>query len=223
MINPNDVNLIIFDTDGTIVPSLTPVYEAIKIAFARLNWPVTFRTDDIKPFFGLSAPDSGGGLYGYIRPQESDLTWEEIRDKILDEYPYTFREYAALYPGVKETLGALRKQGYRLAQYSNGSVVYLNTVIDTLGIRGFFDHIECVQENGLTKTGLVRKIREKFGGLTAAVVGDRRHDIEAARETASLAVGALYGYGDKEPEQADVTINKFGDLLSIFNRKTSVS
>lgn len=40
MINPNDVNLIIFDMDGTIIPSLEIVYEAIKRAFAKLGWPL---------------------------------------------------------------------------------------------------------------------------------------------------------------------------------------
>ncbi len=222
MINPNDVNLIIFDMDGTIVPSVPPVYEAIKRAFGRLGWPVTFSQEDIQPFFGLSAPASGGGLYAFIRPEGSHLAWDEIRIKVLAEYPDTFREHLVTYPGVKETLGTLRKRGYRLAQYSNGSVAYLNTIIDTLGIRGCYDHIECVQEKGLTKPALVRKIREKFGGLTAAIVGDRHHDIEAARETGSLAIGALYGYGGDEPEEAGITINKFDDLLSIFDRRRPI-
>ena len=68
----------------------------------------------------------------------------------------------------------------------------------------------------------VKKIKEKYGGLTAAVVGDRCHDIEAARETNSLSIGALYGYGDKEPEEADIKINKFDDLLSIFDRRLPI-
>jgi phosphoglycolate phosphatase len=219
MINPNEVNLIIFDMDGTIVPSVTPVYEAIKRAFAKLGWPVTFSPRDIMPFFGVSAPDSGGGLYGFIRPEGSPLSWNDIRLKIIAEYDDTFREYAAPYPGVKETLEKLRKRGYRLVQYSNGSVSYLNTVIDALGLRDYYDHIECVQEHGLTKATLIQKIRGIFGGATAAIVGDRYHDIEAARANDCLSIGVLFGYGGEEPEQADLTINKFDDLLSIFDHK----
>jgi beta-phosphoglucomutase-like phosphatase (HAD superfamily) len=37
VIDPDDVNLIIFDTDGTILSTTRPVYEAIKKVFGRLN------------------------------------------------------------------------------------------------------------------------------------------------------------------------------------------
>ena len=35
MINPNDVNLLIFDMDGTIFPTTKPVWEAIKTTFKK--------------------------------------------------------------------------------------------------------------------------------------------------------------------------------------------
>jgi phosphoglycolate phosphatase-like HAD superfamily hydrolase len=215
MQTPNDVNLIIFDMDGTILPSMKPVYEAIKRAFAKLGWAVRFREEDIKKFFGTSS----GELYPFIIPAESHLPWQEAREKIRAEYATSFRELAVVFPGVMETLDTLRKRGYSLALYSNSSTVYFDIVISALGIRDCFDYVECVGENDLTKTELVRKIRENFGGLKAAIVGDRIHDIESARETGSLSVGVLFGYGEEEPEQADITINRFDELLSIFDRK----
>jgi phosphoglycolate phosphatase len=216
MINPNEVNLIIFDMDGTIVPSLPAVYEAIKRTFARLGWPVTFSAEDINRFFGAPATVGGGGLYEFITPPGSPLTQEEIREKVRQEEIVTFREMTQPYPGVKETLTALRRRGYKLAQYTNASIFYLNMVMSTIATGKYFDHIECIHENNLTKVELIQKIKERFGGLTAAVVGDRWHDIEAARETGSLSIGALYGYGGGEAEKADITIKSFGELLHIF-------
>ena len=64
---------------------------------------------------------------------------------------------------------------------------------------------------------MVGKIISKFPNSKSATVGDRIHDIEAAKENDILSVGALYGYGKDEPKKADVTINKFSDLLNIFN------
>jgi phosphoglycolate phosphatase len=218
MINPHDVNLIIFDMDGTIVPSLPAVYEAIKRTFTKLGWAVTFSAEDINKFFGAPATVGSGGFYEFITPPESHLTQEEIREKVRQEEVTTFREMAQPYPGVKETLTALRRRGYRLAQYTNASIFYFNMVMSTIGTGKYFDYIECVHENNLTKTELIRKIREKFGGLTAAVVGDRVHDIEAARATGSLSIGALYGYGGSEAEKADITIKSFAELLDIFDR-----
>ena len=81
MQTPNDVDLIIFDMDGTILPSMKPVYEAIKRAFAKLGWAVRFREEDIKKFFGTSS----GELYPFIMPAESHLPWQEVREKIRAE------------------------------------------------------------------------------------------------------------------------------------------
>jgi uridine kinase len=93
--------------------------------------------------------------------------------------------------------------------------------MESLDIRHCFDYVECIQENKLDKIALARKIIDKFGA-TAAIVGDRSHDIEAARANDSLSIGALYGYGESEPEQADITINSFDRLLSIFDRRRPV-
>jgi phosphoglycolate phosphatase-like HAD superfamily hydrolase/uridine kinase len=222
MMNPNAVNLIIFDMDGTIVPSLPAVYEGIKRAFAKLGWPVDFSAEDINKFFGSPTDSSGGGLYEFIRPAGSHLTWSEVREKVREEYQDTFRELAETYPGVKETLAALRKRDYKLALYSNASTLYFDMVISALHIRDYFDYTECIFEKNLTKSELVQKIKGKFNGLTAAVCGDRIHDIEASRETGSLSIGILFGYGGKEPEQADITINSFDELLNIFDRKLPI-
>jgi phosphoglycolate phosphatase len=222
MINPNDVNLIIYDTDGTIVASLPPVYESIKRAFAKLGWPVNFSADEINRFFGMRTASTGGGLYEFIMPPGSHLNWQELREKVWEEYDDTFREMAVTFPGVRETLATLRKRGYKLVLYSNASVIYFDMVISAMKIRDYFDYTECVFENNLTKPGLIRKIRDRFDGLTAAVVGDRHHDIEAARETGSLSIGVLFGYGGQEPEQADITIGKFDTLLAIFDRRLPV-
>ncbi len=223
MINPNNVNLIIFDTDGTIIPSLEIVYEAIERAFAKLGWPVNFSGEDINQFLGQPAASApGSGLYQFITPPGSHLTPAEVREKVREEYKDTFQEMAETFPGVRETLETLRKRGYRLVLYSNASIMYFDIVTSALNIRDCFDYAECVQENNLTKPELVWKIREKFGGPTTAIVGDRFHDIEAARETDSLSVGVLFGYGGNEPEQADIAINSFDELLSIFDRKLPI-
>ncbi len=219
MINPNDVNLIIFDMDGTIVPSLPAVYESVKRAFKKLGWAVEFSPEDINRFFGVTTASTKGGLYEFITPPDSHLTIPEVRERVRSEYAGAFREIAEPYPGVRETLKTLRKRGYKLAQYSNASTMYRDIVMSSLDISDYFDYIECIQENNLTKPELVRKIRERFGGAATAIVGDRCHDIDAARETGCLSIGALYGYGGDEPEKADIAIKKFDDLLEIFDRR----
>ena len=221
MINPNDVNLIIFDLDGTIVMSQPLVYEAVKRTFKKLGWPVTFQKEEMNKFIGVSVASTAGSLYEFITPNNSPISAEGVRELVRAEYPGIFKDMAITFPGVKETLTTLRRRGYKLAQYTNGSTAYLNTVMSSLGLRDYYDYVECVEDNHLTKNQLAAKIKKHFG-LEAAIVGDRHHDFEAARETGCLSVGAIFGYGDKEPEEADLTINQFSDLLTIFDRRSPI-
>ena len=78
MINPNDVNLIIFDLDGTIIPSLPAVYESIKRAFSKLGWTVTFSPEEINRFFGITTASAKGSLYDFITPPDSHLSIDEV-------------------------------------------------------------------------------------------------------------------------------------------------
>ena len=204
MINPNDVNLILFDLHGTISSSAKPMFEAIRRAFSRLGWQVRFSVKELEGFMGASSDE----FYQLITPPETPSLWKEVRRAIRQEADSSFRELAYTYPGVSETLKTLRERGYSLALYSNSSSRHMDGVISSLGITNLFDYIKKPSDDNDNKIELTRKIIETFNA-TAAVVGDSIDDIKAARETGSLSVGALFGYGGKEPEQADIIINKF--------------
>ncbi|MFC2070668.1 HAD hydrolase-like protein [Chloroflexota bacterium] len=218
MLDPNNVELLIFDMDGTIFPTTKPVYESVKRAFAKLDLPLKITEEEMEKYFGTAT----GEFYKALIPENSSIRWEDIREPIIEEHESTFKEFGETYPGVKETLQTLKDRGYKLVLHSNAGVQYFNTAISALGIRDYFDYTECVRENNLTKNELVRKIKGKFGNAETAVVGDRIDDIESARENNSLPIGVLYGYGKKEPEKADITISSFPELLYIFDRKLPV-
>jgi phosphoglycolate phosphatase-like HAD superfamily hydrolase/uridine kinase len=213
-----DVELLIFDLDGTISSTTRPIYEAVKRAFARLNLTLSMTAEEMEKYFGAPSPE----FYIALTPPGSNATWQEIKEKIHEEQAETYRQYGETYPGVKETLKILRKREYKLALFSNSTPGYFDTVIDALEIREYFDYTECIGENNLTKSGLAGKIRKEFGNPRTAVVGDRIHDLEAARDNDSLSIGSLYGYGGSEPEQADFTISKFTELLDIFDRRIPI-
>jgi phosphoglycolate phosphatase len=219
MVNPENVDLIIFDMDGTIVPSLPVVYESIKRAFDKQGWPVGFTPEEINRFFGASTASTKGGLYEFITPPHSHLTPSDVRDLVRAEFKDAFGEMAVVYPNVKEALTVLRRRGYKLAQYTNASAAYLSIIMSTLHLRPYYDYVECIHDNNLDKVRLARKITAHFGDPVTAIVGDRVQDVEVARETGCLSIGALYGYGDGEAESADITIGQFSDLLAIFDRQ----
>lgn len=217
-ISAADVELLIFDLDGTISSTTRPIYEAVKRAFNRLDLTLPLTAEEMEKYFGTPSPE----FYIALTPPGSHVTWQEIKEKIHEEQAETYRLFGDTYPGVKETLETLRKRGYKLALFSNSTPGYFDTVIDALEIRDYFDFTECIGKNNLTKSELAGKIRTEFGNPGTAVVGDRIHDLEAARDNNSLSVGSLYGYGGNEPEQADFIIGEFPELLDIFDRKLPI-
>ena len=217
-INAADVELLIFDLDGTISSTTRPIYEAVKRAFIRLNLTLLMTAEEMERYFGAPSPE----FYIALTPPASNVTWQEIKEKIHEEQAETYRLFGETYPGVKVALDILRKRGYKLSLFSNSTPGYFDTVIDALEIREYFDYTECIGENNLTKSELAGKIRNEFGNPGTAIVGDRIHDLEAARNNDSLSIGSLYGYGGEEPKQADFTIRKFPELLDLFDRRIPV-
>jgi phosphoglycolate phosphatase len=215
MINPKEINLIIFDLHGTISDSAKPMYEAIKKAYARLGWPLFFSEKELEKFLGAPSDE----YYRLITPQEKQASWQEARKAIREEAERVLKTTARSYPGVKETLETLKRRGYRLALYSGSSGRRMDAVIAPMGIKHLFDYIKNPEDNSLNKTELAKKLIERFKAK-AAIVGDSRQDIEAAGETGALSIGSLYGYGGEEPKQADITINQFDELLTIFDKNS---
>ncbi|OGO31798.1 MAG: hypothetical protein A2Z29_08330 [Chloroflexi bacterium RBG_16_56_11] len=218
MINPHQVGLIIFDLHGTVSSSTRAVYEALKSAYRELGWDMFFSQQEMEKHLG----ETSDAFYQQMTPAEKRSQWKELRTRVREQNINVFREYGQTFPGVTETLKTLKERGFRLALYSTSSRQSFNAAIDALEITDFFEPIECAQENNLTKTELARKFKVKTGTVAAAIVGDSLQDIEAARGTDSLSIGALYGYGGNEPQQADITIKQFDKLLTIFDRRLPI-
>ena len=155
-------------------------------------------------------------FYKNLLPKDKIFLWQELRIKTREQYLKYISEFGELFPDVIKTLKTLKKRGYKLALCSNCGILYLDSVLSNFDIGDYFDYMECVGENNLTKSEIIEKIKNKFPDLKPAIIGDRIHDIEAARKTDSLSIGALYGYGRDEPKEADIQINKFSELLDIF-------
>lgn len=213
MMNPNDINFIIFDLHGTISDSVKPMYEAIKKAYTRLGWEIFFSEKELERYLGAPSDE----YYRLITPKEKLSLWQETRKAVREESARTFKAFSQSFPGVKETLETLKRRGYRLALYSGSSGRRMDNVIGPMGIKHVFDYIKNPEDNSLNKTELAKKLIDRFNAK-AAIVGDSIQDIEAALATGAISIGVLYGYGGSEPEQADITISKFEELLTIFDK-----
>ena len=209
MINFDEVSILIFDLDGTISQSDKATFLVMKKAFTDLGIKKSLTEQDVRKNLG----EPSGRFFKNLLGLDYASRWEEVAGK----YDPMIPEFATAFPGAIETLDTLKKRGYKLVLCSNCGKKYFDATLFKLNIGQYFDYTECHGENNLSKSEMVRKIINKFSGLKAAVIGDKIHDIEAARENNALSVGALYGYGYNESKKADMTINNFSELLNIFH------
>ncbi|MDR2530920.1 MAG: HAD family hydrolase [Oscillospiraceae bacterium] len=180
--------LVVFDLDGTLSVSLECILESVRRTLDASALP-RVSDDFVKSLIG----EQYSVFFRHIAPDCTDYAKLE---RLYTDVEYdVFREQGRLYPGVPQLLRELRELGCAVALLSNGSVEYEELVTNALGIRDCFDALE----SGSAYHGkghALRDLMARYPRMHTVMVGDRRHDIEAALECGAIAVAALYGYGD---------------------------
>jgi len=104
-----------------------------------------------------------------------------------------------IYAGVAEMLDALRAAGFVLCIATSKRRDFAERVIDYLGLGGRFRGIYGAEPGGGldNKDDLLAHIllREAFSPERTVMLGDRLHDIHAAKANALRSIGAGWGYG----------------------------
>lgn len=213
------IDTVIFDFDGTLhrgdILSLPIFHECLHALYKRFRITQKFPSDEIiLSQFGKQAEDIYPSLLKTSN-QEIIKTFEKCVEG--SEIEALKAGKGALYPNVETTLATLKNRGFKLALCTNARVDYFEAVIERFRLNNYFDLMMAAgQYPGKNKAWMVGKIVEKLETKHFAVVGDRFHDINAAKSNGGTAVGCKYGFGKKEVEKADIVIKAFKELLSIF-------
>jgi phosphoglycolate phosphatase len=107
-----------------------------------------------------------------------------------------------LYPGVFSMLEALQAGNLTLCVATSKRRDFAERVVDHLGVRRFVRAVYGAEPGGGLehKHDLLAHILavEAFAPSSTVMVGDRLHDIQAARENGVTSIGVLWGYGSRE-------------------------
>ncbi|WP_152395821.1 HAD family hydrolase [Paenibacillus guangzhouensis] len=211
----------IFDLDGTLFQTETIVIEAFHLTYAKLREENLYHGDvpadqDILGCLGMLLEH----IWERLMPKAS-LEVRERANELMHEYENALMErgQGKLYPGVAETLQALRDQGIRLFVGSNGLEGYVKDVTRHMGIDHLFERLYSAGEfQTATKVDLIRILLENHQVPTAWMVGDRSSDIEAGKKNQITAIGCDYAGFRKsgELEGADAIITSFDELLHLI-------
>ena len=194
--------VVLLDLDGTLSDSRPGIAACFRHTLAALGHD----------------PDSAGDLTWAVGPpiavslQRLLAPFGDDRvDQALTIYRARYSAVGiydcAVYPGVTAMLDALRQQGRTLCIATSKRRDYAERVIDYLGLRRYVRAVYgAVPGGGLDrKADLLAAIlsEQRFAAADCVMLGDRYHDIEAAKANALRSIGALWGYGGRdELEQA---------------------
>jgi phosphoglycolate phosphatase len=185
-------DVVLFDLDGVLVDSRVPFARGVNTALAAHG--VSVRPEH--------------ELHQYLGPPLHRTFRKLVRDESLvqpcvDSYRARYREHAAsetsVFPGIRELVEEL-SDNVPLVIATSKRRALAEPLVETLGLRRFFAAVvgpELDSENEHKATTIARAMREFAPEAGAVMVGDRRHDIEAAHEHDIRAIGVLWGIGSE--------------------------
>ena len=195
-------NTILFDLDGTLTDPAEGITKAVEAALNHYGITVADRAA-LHKFIGPPLDESFPEFYGFDAARTAEAT--EVFRAYFDRQGW--RENIP-YPGVEDMLRDLRAAGKRLLVATSKPEVFALRIMEHFGLARYFDHIcgaPMDNQEGAKKAAVIRDALRRAGVedlSTAVMVGDRRHDIDGARQAGLEAVGVLWGYGDLQELEA---------------------
>jgi phosphoglycolate phosphatase len=200
--------LIAFDLDGTLHWTEKALVPAIQEAMRDMGLePAEARR--INALYGEPLEEFCRRLLGLERGDGCD----RFREGIRRHQRKTLPRQGSLYPGVREALLHLSSLGATLVVISNAGSDYIELVLRTFGIRHLFSRL-LGADSGASKAKRLESLRTSTDWPSTVMVGDRYHDMEAAKSAGVFFIGCSYGYGSaQELAGADEIIERATGLL----------
>lgn len=191
------VRLLVFDLDGTLIDSRRDLVNSVNAMLAHLGRP-ELHDDLIASYIG-----DGAGML--VRRALGDFVDESHFDAaltyFLDYYRVHKLDFTTVYPGVVESLEALRVDAdgdvRKMAVLTNKPVNPSRAICDGLGLSPYFFQIYGGNSFATKKPdpeGLKALIREAgVDPFETVMIGDSEIDIQTARSAGTWAVGCRFG------------------------------
>lgn len=209
---------ILFDLDGTLSDSKEGITKSFQYALEQFGIKVE-NLDELEPVIGPPLKKSFMDFY-HLTEEEALLAIEKYRERFGTVGLYE----NIIYPGIKELLEELVKQGVEIAVASSKPTEYVEQICEYFEIKEYFHHIVGSFMDGrrVEKEEVVEEAVAQFGTVPKeeiVMVGDRKFDVIGAHEKGLKSIGVTYGYGGlKELKEAgaDFLVGSVGELRTLL-------
>ncbi len=208
---------ILFDLDGTLTDPKVGITTCVQYGLQSLGIEVP-NLDLLEPFIGPPLKDSFMEFYS-LTSEEADRAIVKYRERFSTVGMYENE----IYHGIAELLAKLKNEGRHLAIASSKPSVFVLKILEYFQIRDYFEVVVGSELDGTrgTKEEVVEEaLRQLLKGTQAncsntVMVGDRKFDIQGAKEHQIASIGVTYGYAQKEElinAKADIIVDSVSQL-----------
>jgi phosphoglycolate phosphatase len=185
---------LIFDLDGTLTDPRLGIIRCLLHALAESG--VDAPAGDLTRFIGPPLLDTLTTLTGSVERGEAALAAYR-------------REYAAgglleneLYPGIEAALELIAGRAPALFVATSKPRVFAERIVAHFGLDAHFASVYGPELTGerSNKADLLRHVldRERLRPADVVMIGDREHDVIAARANGVRSIGVTWGFGSRE-------------------------
>ncbi len=213
--------LLVFDLDGTLIDSVPDLTNSLNEVL-REHGHAPLSRAEVAPMVGDGVPALLGRAFAARGGSAAEA------DAALPHYVKIYEANATNltrpYPGVRETLAALRQRGYRCAVCTNKLQHATERVLAGLDLAALFDGVAGGDRYPVKKPDR-RHLLDLLGELGASaersvMIGDSENDAAVAHAAGVRLVMMRYGYARVDPATlgADALLDHFTELPSALER-----
>ena len=206
---------LIFDLDGTLVDTAPDLLGALNAILLREGRRAVDHAD-LRHLVGYGARRMLAEAF-----MMTGGPAEEARlPSLIDDYIAHYREHVAVasrpFPGVGETLAALKAEGVKLGVLTNKPQELTDLLLPAVGLDTYFDAIHGAGRYSYNKPDarVLHHVVDELGGGPAMMIGDSVTDVETARAANVKVILVSFGY-TPEPAHAlgaDAVVDRFADI-----------
>jgi phosphoglycolate phosphatase len=192
------VDIVLIDLDGTISDSSPGMLTGFRKVFDRFEMEQP-SDESIRRHFGPPLAVTWREVYG-MTDEQIVVGLEVYREYYHDVGMFENN----LYDGIPDLIQDLRGEGVTLSTATSKPEFSASRIIEHFGLREYFTFIGAADLAGTRddKSAVIAHTLENLqaSSQTHSIVmmGDRRHDVEGAREHGIDTIGVLWGYGTAE-------------------------
>lgn len=194
---PASFSTLIFDLDGTLSDPIDGIVRSINHALRQHQQPER-APEDLRWCIGPPLDES----FARLVPAASKEQVLALVASYRERYAVTGYAENTLYPQVRETLAQLAASGVRMGVCTSKRVDFAEAILKLFDIRQYFAFVSGGDVDISKSSQLAALLQQGEIDGQALMIGDRKHDLLAARENGLRCAAVRWGYGSEAELQA---------------------